>query len=204
MQRGVLDHRVLQAMRTIPRHEFVPREKATHAYKDYPVAIGEGQTISQPYMVARMTELLNLTPTDTVLEIGTGSGYQAAILAMLAKTVHTIERLPCLAEIARDRLHALEIQNVTVHVGDGSLGLPEHAPYHAILVTAGAPHIPAALKEQLADNGRLVCPAGPSNCQRLYRVTRRGNSFREECFFSCIFVPLIGEDAWPEEEEEER
>jgi protein-L-isoaspartate(D-aspartate) O-methyltransferase len=158
--RGVRDPRVLGAMRDVPRHLFVPEAVARDAYEDRPLPIGEGQTISQPYMVAAMTAALAPGPADRVLEVGTGSGYQAAILARLARSVVTIERHPALAARARAAMDALGITNVRVVVGDGSNGYPDEAPYDRILVTAGAPAVPESLKEQLADGGRLVIPVG--------------------------------------------
>jgi len=194
--RGVRDPRVLEAMRTIPRHLFLPEAQRDAAYRDRAVEIGQGQTISQPYMVALMTELLTLQSTDRVLEIGTGSGYQCAILAALAGTVHTVERIPELAAVAEARLHRLGFGNVRVCVGDGTLGWPEAAPYDAIIVTAGAPHIPEALRAQLADGGRLVCPTGSSTVQELLRLVRRGDAFDTLTSTRCTFVPLIGADGW--------
>jgi len=158
--RNIRDRRVLAAMGAVPRHRFVPEEHRHLAYSDGPLPIGGGQTISQPYIVALMTQLLLLDGKETVLEIGTGSGYQAAVLAYLAQQVHTIERQSGLAERARAALTNLGIMNVAVHLGDGSLGLPEHAPYQAILVTAAAPEVPRLLLEQLAEGGRLVLPVG--------------------------------------------
>lgn len=194
--RGVRDPRVLEAMRTVPRHLFIPEAKRDLAYRDRAVEIGQGQTISQPYMVALMTELLTLQSTDRVLEIGTGSGYQCAILAQLAGTVYTVERIPELAAAAESLLRRLGLGNVHVCVGDGTLGRPEGAPYDAIIVTAGAPHIPEALRAQLADGGRLVCPTGPSTVQELLRLVRRGDAFDTLTSTRCTFVPLIGADGW--------
>lgn len=195
--RGVTHPQVLDALRKVPRHLFVPHDSQAQAYEDHPVRIACGQTISQPYMVAIMTELLGLAPTDRVLEIGTGSGYQTAILALLAAEVISIERHAELVNTAQRRLDELHYSNVTILCGDGSLGYYERAPYNAILVTAGSPAIPAPLKEQLADNGRLLCPAGGRDFQRLINVTRKGNAFLECESISCIFVPLIGEEGWP-------
>ena len=194
--RGVRDPRVLDAMRRVPRHWFVPPGEEDLAYEDRPVPIGYGQTMSQPYIVARMTELLNLRGDEKVLEIGTGSGYQAAILGLLAREVHTVERIPELAEQARKRLARLGLENVHVHIGDGTLGWPEHAPYDAILVTAAAPEVPQPLLEQLADGGRLVIPIGDRLYQYLERWTRRGQKFHRERFEPVAFVPLIGEHGW--------
>lgn len=197
-KRGVRSRRVLEAMRAVPRHLFVPPEQERSAYDDHPLQIGFGQTISQPYMVAAMTELLDLRPEDRVLEIGTGSGYQTAILAMLAREVISIERHPVLSEQAADRLAGLGYDNAVVHCGDGTLGWPEAAPYDAILVTAGSPTVPRALKEQLTVGGRLVCPTGSRDVQRLIRIVRTETGFTEAHGISCIFVPLIGEQGWPE------
>lgn len=195
--RGITDPRVIAAMRTVPRHWFVPKEARDQAYEDHPVDIHHGQTISQPFMVAAMTQLLMLKPQDRVLEIGTGSGYQSAVLATLVSHVYTIERVPELAETARRRLAALEYDNVTVLVGDGTLGHPDAAPYDAILVTAGGPSVPDPLKLQLAESGRLVCPVGTREVQHLVRVTRTGGTFHQEEGVGCVFVPLIGEEGWP-------
>jgi len=194
--RGVRDKRVLEAMRKVPRHLFLPPEKADQAYEDHPVSIGRGQTISQPYMVALMTEALELRGDEKVLEIGTGSGYQTAILAELAREVYSVERIPELADEAVERLEGLGYTNVHVRVGNGTLGWPEQAPFDAILVTAGAPKVPKSLKAQLADGGRLVIPVGSEFHQVLYRIRRRGDEFLEEPLTSCVFVPLIGEEGW--------
>jgi protein-L-isoaspartate(D-aspartate) O-methyltransferase len=194
--RGIRDARVLDAMRSVPRHIFVPREKQAYAYDDRPLEVGFAQTISQPYMVGVMTELLGLSPEDRVLEIGTGSGYQCAVLASLASEVVSVERVERLAESARATLDELEYDNVTVVVGDGTLGCPEQAPFNAILVTAGAPYVPRALERQLADGGRLLCPAGDRSMQRLIKIVRRGDELVESEHTRCVFVPLIGENGW--------
>lgn len=194
--RGVRDERVLAAMRAVPRHLFVPAYQAGAAYHDTPLAIGQGQTISQPYIVALMTELLELADHERVLEIGTGSGYQAAILAQLAAEVITVERFPSLAQEARERLARLGYDNVRVEVGDGSLGWPEGAPYDAIIVTAASPEMPEPLLDQLADGGRLVVPVGPRWTQHLVRVRRQGGTFRRESLIGVAFVPLIGQHGW--------
>lgn len=195
--RGIIAPRVLDALRTVPRHAFVPPEKACRAYEDHPLEIGSGQTISQPYMVAKMTELLELTPQSRVLEIGTGSGYQAAILAELAGDVVSVERFSHLAETARETLESLEYGNVTVVVGDGSLGWPERAPYDGIIVTAAAPALPPSLRSQLAPGGRLVCPVGSRDLQQL-KVLVRGpeDRFAEYDSIRCMFVPLVGREGW--------
>ena len=195
--RGISDARVLDAMQRVPRHAFVPPESHPAAYADRALPIGSGQTISQPYMVAVMTEALRLTGSERVLDVGTGSGYQAAVLAVLARDVVTIERRPELAESARATLTALGYTNIIVVAGDGTLGSPAHAPFDAIVVGAGAPRIPAALKSQLSpDGGRLVIPVGPPEHQILHVVTREGNTFVDSPGLGCVFVPLIGEEGW--------
>ncbi len=196
--RGVRDPAVLAAMREVPREEFVPPELKGEAYDDNPLPIGEGQTISQPYMVAYMSEALELSPSHRVLEIGTGSGYAAAVLSRIVDRVYTVERLAGLAESARQRLLRLGYANVQVQVGDGSLGLPDWAPYDAIVVTAGAPGVPKLLAEQLAIGGRLVIPVGTNSYfQILVRVRRTSESeYREEELFEVRFVPLIGAAGW--------
>jgi len=196
--RNIRDRRVLEAMRTIPRHRFVPVEHRHLAYSDGPLPIGGGQTISQPYIVALMTQLLLLDGEETVLEIGTGSGYQAAVLADIAQDVHTIERQERLAELAESVLRELGIQNVTVHKGDGSLGLPNLAPFQAILVTAAAPEVPRVLLEQLAEDGRLVLPVGGRLGQYLERWRRQGSEFSQEVLVPVAFVPLLGQYGWKE------
>ncbi len=195
-ERGIRDHRVLKAMFDVPRHAFVMPGMQLHAYEDRPLDIGWGQTISQPYMVGLMTELLRLTPEAKVLDIGTGSGYQAAVLSLLASRVITVERHERLAATAAFRLESLGYSNVTVVVGDGSLGYPLEAPYDAILVAAGAPRVSETLKRQLATGGRLVCPVGPMEAQMLLRVTRTPEGFTEERSIDCRFVPLIGDEGW--------
>jgi protein-L-isoaspartate(D-aspartate) O-methyltransferase len=198
--RGVRDEAVLSAMRQVPRERFVPAAVAAFAYEDRALPIGEDQTISQPYVVAMMTEALGLGPDDRVLEIGTGSGYAAAVLATIAAEVYTIERLEGLAESARRRLAELGYANVHVRHGDGSLGWPEHAPYDAIVVTAGGPDVPTALLDQLAVGGRLVMPVGSKfGGQRLVRIERTGtDSYEREDLEGVVFVPLIGAQGWPE------
>ncbi len=194
--RGITDERVLEAMRRVPRHLFVPPGRRDRAYDDTPLPLGEGQTISQPYMVAWMTELLCLRGNEVVLEVGTGSGYQAAVLGVLAKKVYTIERIPSLAEAAARLLTELSLDNVKIVVGDGSKGLKEHAPYDGILVTAGSPGVPQVLVEQLADGGRLVIPVGPASMQMLNVITRRGDDVETNQVGSCVFVPLVGMYGW--------
>jgi len=193
--RGLRDPRLLEAMGAVPRHLFVPEESAWSAYDDRPLPIGEGQTISQPFMVAAMTAALELTGNERVLEVGTGCGYQAAILALLAREVHTIESRARLAEDAAQRLAELDYANVRVHTGDGTLGWPPAAPYDAILVSAAAPAIPAPLLEQLSAGGRLVIPVGDSAQQELWRV-RQGSGTHEVLHY-CRFVPLVGRHGWP-------
>jgi len=194
--RGVRDPRVLEAMRDVPRHLFVPDDQKAHAYEDRALPIASGQTISQPYIVAIMTELLAPEPHQRVLEIGTGSGYQTAVLARLSKQILTIERHPELAETAEHVFTALGLNNVTVRVGDGSEGWPEDAPFDRILVTAGAPSVPESLKQQLADVGRLVLPVGPSGYQHLTVIDRFGAAFEQQEREACVFVPLIGRHGW--------
>lgn len=197
-RRGIRDARVLAAMRETPRELFVDAEHAAHAYDDSPLPIGRRQTISQPYVVALMCEALELVGHERVLEIGTGSGYAAAVLGRLAREVHSIERHASLAEVAARRLRHVAA-DVHVHVGDGTKGLPSHAPFDAIVVTAGGPAIPQALSEQLAVGGRLVMPVGDRSLQRLVRLRRlsEGRVVRDD-LGDVRFVPLVGEDGWPE------
>jgi len=197
--RGIVDPRVLAAFAAVPREAFVPASSTARAYEDTPLAIGAGQTISQPYVVALAAQALQLHGAERVLEIGTGSGYAAAILATLAREVDTVERIPELAHAARDRLAQLGFTNVRVHHGDGTLGWPAHAPYDAIVVSAGAPRPPPALLAQLAVGGRLVLPYGELDEQELARITRREpERFDEDRLGGVRFVPLIGEAGWPE------
>jgi len=196
-RRGIRDERVLEAMATTPREQFVPGVPTSLAYDDRALPIDAGQTISQPYMVARMTELIRVEPGDRVLEIGTGSGYQAAVLARLGAEVTSIERLPDLAESARAALREVGIEGVDVRVGDGSNGDPEGAPWDGIVVTAAAPAIPDPLREQLANGARLVIPVGPRDQQDLIVVERRGpNDWQEWSDGAVVFVPLVGEGGW--------
>ena len=195
-QRNIVDQSVLKAMLAIPRHRFVPQEHRHLSYVDAPLPIGCGQTISQPYIVALMTQLLCLKGDEKVLEVGTGSGYQAAILGVLAKEVHTIERHVELAVQAETTLHNLQLLNVHVHIGDGSLGLKEYAPYQAIIVTAAAPDVPKPLLEQLDEGGRLIIPVGGQWGQNLERWTRRGNHWDQEMLVPVAFVPLRGKEGW--------
>jgi protein-L-isoaspartate(D-aspartate) O-methyltransferase len=191
--RGVTDQDVLRAMEKVPRHEFVPDDYVDQAYEDHPLPIGYGQTISQPYMVAAMTELLRLSSNSRVLEIGTGSGYQAAILGELAGEIYTIEIVPELCEQARERLARLSYTRVQVKCDDGYYGWEEHAPYDAIIVTCAPDHIPQPLVSQLADGGRMVIPVGPPGAyQVLWLVERRGQETRTERIMGVAFVPLTG------------
>lgn len=199
VRRGIRDQRVLSAMREVPRHEFVPPDYRHRAYDDSALPIEARQTISQPYMVAVMTELLELTGTETVLEVGTGTGYQSAVLSRLAGSVYTMDRIGALSEPARQRLARLGYGNVEVFTGDGSKGLPEHAPYDRILVTAGAPELPGPLIEQLAGGGIIVIPVGSESSQSLLRVRKINGELIKDYHTPCIFVPLVGEHAWPED-----
>ncbi len=191
-RRGIMDERVLQAMREVPRHAFAPAKRRHEAYGDHPIPIGEAQTISQPYMIAVMIEHLRLRGSERVLEIGTGSGYQAAVLGRLAAEVYTVECFPSLAANARLVLQRLGYQNVRVVQADGCQGLAEQAPYHGIIVAAAASFIPVPLRAQLGDGGRLVIPVGGPDGQRLVIVTRQGDMFTEEITMPCQFVPLLG------------
>jgi protein-L-isoaspartate(D-aspartate) O-methyltransferase len=194
--RGISDQRLLAAMEKVPRHRFVPESEQSMAYDDMPAPIGAGQTISQPYMVALMTELLRLEGPERVLEIGTGSGYQAAILAELAAEVCSVERFESLAGRAGALLTDLGYHNVNVIVGDGTMGYPEAAPYDRIIVTAAAPKIAQPWLDQLADGGRLVLPLGERWTQVLTVVVKHGDSFEQESHGGCVFVPLVGEHGW--------
>jgi protein-L-isoaspartate(D-aspartate) O-methyltransferase len=196
-RRDIADERVLAAMERVPRELFVPQSIAARAYDDAALPIGEGQTISQPYMVARICEALSLRGHERVLDVGTGSGYQAAVLAELAGEVHTIERIPELAEEARDTLDAAGYgDRVHVHVGDGTLGLPEHAPYAAIAVAAAAPEVPTRLYEQLEERGRLVVPIGGRRGQQLQLIVRSPEGPAVVRSVPCRFVPLLGEEGF--------
>ena len=194
--RGIHNQHTLSAMKEIPRHLFVPPPYDKSAYEDCPLPIGNGQTISQPYIVALMTELLALQPTDNVLEIGTGCGYQAAVLATLVQTVTSIERIPEVVRLANANLAAVGIKNVDVIVGDGTLGFPQNAPYDGIIITAATPSVPRPLIEQLAEGGRLIAPVGGRDIQKLIRITRKGESLNEEHHGGVRFVPLIGKCGW--------
>jgi protein-L-isoaspartate(D-aspartate) O-methyltransferase len=197
-RRGIIDSGVLAAMAAVRREEFVPNEFRARAYEDAPLPIGEGQTISQPYIVGVMTASLHLTGSERVLEIGTGCGYQAAILSHLAKIVFTIESRSQLAAAATARLDRLGYKNVHVHCGDGTLGLAEFAPFDAILVAAAAPVVPEPLRSQLAEGGRMILPVGDAENQELRLIERLGNSFNTRTLDSCRFVPLIGFHGWKE------
>ena len=198
-RRGIKHPAVLAAMRKIPRHLFVPMDYQSEAYADNPLPIGFGQTISQPYIVALMTELLQPTPQDCVLEIGAGSGYQAAILSQLVAQVHTIDRHPELVKQAQSVTQQLGLNNIQFHVGDGSLGLPEHGPYDVILITAAAPSVPSPLFSQLKERGRLILPVGDRYHQTLERwVKTPEGTFEQDQNIPVSFVPLIGEHGWTE------
>jgi len=198
--RGIVDQRVLDVFRKVPRHEFVQENHQSEAYADHPLPIGSGQTISQPFIVALMTEQLALNGSENVLEIGTGSGYQAAILAALAREVHSVERVPELAEKARQNLNKLGVSNVDIHVGDGTLGWSQEAPYDAIIITAGTPTMPDGLTDQLSDGGRLVAPVGSRWRQILEFWIKRGGKIEKMEVLPVVFVPLIGEKGWDGEE----
>ncbi len=188
--RGVRDRRVLEAMRAVPRHLFIPQSYSAEAYDDYPLPIGSGQTISQPYIVAFMAEALALKGSERVLEIGTGSGYQTAVLSLLAQEIYTVERIAVLLERARATLASLKIDNVEFRLGDGFYGWEEEAPFDAIVLSAAPSDIPNAMLRQLADGGRLVAPVGPLGAQTLVRTTRRGAHFDTEALFDVAFVPM--------------
>jgi len=196
MGRGIRDERVLSVMSSIPREKFVLEREKDNAYLDCPLPIGMGQTISQPFMVALMTRYLSLKGTETVLEVGTGSGYQAAILSKLAKKVYTIERFNALADRAEKIFEELEIKNVKVIVGDGSKGLEEYSPYDGIIVTAGAPEIPKSLIEQLDEKGRIVIPVGNSFSQDLLLGIKEKGKLKISNYGGCVFVPLVGKYGW--------
>lgn len=195
--RGISDKRVLDAFKIVPRHEFVPKDFLQSSYNDYPLPIGDNQTISQPYMVALMTECLRLKGGERVLEVGTGSGYQAAILAELVKEVYSVERFEGLADMARGAFNSLGYRNIKIKVGDGTLGWEENAPYDGIIVTAGAPGIPESLVKQLKDGGRLVIPIGGGTFGQVLTVVEKiGKSIRTSEICGCMFVPLIGKEGW--------
>lgn len=198
MARGIQDARVLKAMGQIPRHKFLPLPRQWQAYQDKALPIGYGQTISQPYIVALMTELLQLPPDKPirVLEIGTGSGYQAAVLSQLAAHVYTVERIAPLTRRVQPIYQALNLSNITLKVSDGGYGWAEHAPYEAIMTTAAAPEIPPPLLAQLAEGGTLVAPIGPRRKQQLVRVRRNGDAFETEQLLPVAFVPFLGAHGW--------
>ena len=194
--RGIKDERVLSVFRKVPRHRFIEAALESRAYEDYPLSIGSGQTISQPYIVALMTERLSLKGGEKVLEIGTGSGYQTAILAELSAEVYSLERISSLAERAGERLNEMGYANVKIAVGDGTLGWPEYSPYERVLVTAGSPDIPQPLIEQLSGKGRLVIPVGGSFSQMLRVVEKVDKGLKETDVCGCVFVPLVGKFGW--------
>jgi protein-L-isoaspartate(D-aspartate) O-methyltransferase len=195
-RRGINDEKVLAEMDAVPRHEFVPAEFRERAYEDAPLPIGDGQTISQPYIVAAMTAALRIKATDRILEIGTGCGYQAAILSRLGKEVFSVERRPKLAAEASKRLGELGYANVHVHCGDGTLGLQEFAPFDAILVAAAAPSVPKPLLAQLAEGGRMILPVGDEENQVLQLIEKLGNTILTNTLEGCRFVPLVGYHGW--------
>ena len=195
--RGLIDERLLTAFGKVPRHLFVPEEVRQEAYADHPLPIGAGQTISQPYIVALMVDCLSLRGHERVLEIGSGSGYQTAVLAELALEVYSVERVPELLHAVRARLGALGYLNVHLTTGNGSLGWPEHAPFDAILVSAAAPRVPSPLVAQLAEGGRMAVPIGTPQAQMLVQVEKRHGALHQNDIASCVFVPLIGEYGWP-------
>lgn len=199
-ERGIRDERVLEAMRAVPRHEFVNPQDWTEAYADHPILIGEQQTTSQPYIIAAMLQAARIEPTDRVLEIGAGSGYQTALLAELAKEVFAVERHPKLVDEARQKLARHGYRNVVLIAGDGSLGLPQAAPYNAIIVSAAAPRIPPALVQQLAEGGKLVIPVGDAKQQWLKLVRKQDGQVIETTLEGCRFVPLIGKEGFGEPE----
>ena len=198
ISRGISDRRVLDVFLKVERHKFLPQELWMSAYADHPLPIGDGQTISQPYMVALMSECLELKGQERVLEIGTGSGFQAAILAELAKEVYSVERFASLAKSAEDKLNELGYANIKIKVGDGTLGWKEFSPFDRIIVTAGAPKIPLPLEEQLAEAGKLVIPLGESFSQMLTVVEKKNGLLEKKLVSSCVFVPLIGKFGWGE------
>src|SRR5579859_293732 len=194
--RGIRDERVLAAMERVPRHFFVPADKQLHAYEDQPIAIEAEQTISQPYIVAAMLEAVRVGPEEIVLEIGTGSGYQTALLAELAARVYSMERYALLAKLAEERLMNLGYTNVVTAVGDGTLGLPQYGPYHVIVVSAAAPYVPQPLVQQLGEGGRLILPVGGPENQQLQLVRKQAGSLATTLLDNCRFVPLIGAEGY--------
>lgn len=198
IRRGISDEKVLAAFRKVPREKFVPMDYQQNAYDDYPIPIGENQTISQPYMVALMTQCLEFRGGEKVLEIGTGSGYQMAILAEIAGKVYSVERLEGLAKRSQGTLSALGYKNCKIKTGDGTLGWEENAPYDGIIVTAGAPAVPQSLVRQLKDGGRLVVPVGGGVGQVLTVIEKKGKAVTSREVCGCVFVPLIGKEGWQE------
>lgn len=199
LERGINDRRVIDAMRSVPREKFVPQPQRENAHLGRALAIGHGQTISEPFIVALMTAALDVQPNHRVLELGTGSGYQTAVLSRLAKDVFSIERVKPLLDVAFDRLLDLGCRNVHFRYGDGTLGWPEEAPFDRILIAAAAPHVPQQLLlQQLADGGQAVMPVGPGQQQQLLRIVRNGNKLEQYELCLCRFVPLIGKEGWPE------
>jgi protein-L-isoaspartate(D-aspartate) O-methyltransferase len=194
--RGIHDRRVLDVMLRLSRHSFVPKANFNMAYDDCALPITDEQTISQPYMVAVMSELLELTGKEKVLEVGTGSGYQTAILMELAAEVHTIERISNVSKIARDNLESLGYEKINFYIKDGTLGVPEHAPFDRILITAAAPDVPSPLLEQLAENGIMIIPTGAKRSQRLLKIHKSQGVLHKSYHTGCVFVPLIGEHGW--------
>lgn len=197
--RGVRDAAVLKAFETTPRHLFVPQAVEHRAYEDAPLPIGFGQTASQPSLQALYAQMLEIGPRDRVLEIGTGSGYQTAVLAMLADRVYSVERIRELSTRARSALDALRLSNVALLVGDGTVGWSRYAPYDAILVAAGSPEVPQPLLDQLAPGGRMLVPVGTKEAQRLVLVRRTGDGFTQEPVLDCTFVPLLGRFGWADD-----
>jgi len=199
IKRGITDERVLAAMGALPRHLFIDQAFWPRAYGDHSLPIGNDQTISQPYIVALMTQELQLPENASVLEIGTGSGYQAAVLGVMGCTVYSIERFTDLSERARKIIEKLQIRNINFRVGDGSLGWKEHAPFDAIIVAAGSPDLPESLVEQLAVGGKLIIPVGSRQSQRLIKVVRGRQMLEKHDICGCMFVPLVGDNAWKSE-----
>ncbi len=194
--RGIKDPRVLEVFSKIERHKFIPDDFRSSSYADYPVSIGEGQTISQPFIVALMTQSLEVNPEDKILEIGTGSGYQTAVLAGLAKEVYTIERIESLAKRAEALLKEIGYNNITIKVDDGTLGWKENAPFDKIIITAASPRIPLPLTEQLTEKGKLIVPLGESFSQVLTLVEKRADRLQYQQICGCVFVPLVGKYGW--------